>query len=356
MIEKKTIMGGEFSISQEMLTDSKCKKTNIYNEYTAFYSSGRCALYAILKDIEHQLGKCEILLPDYLCESVTKTVKDLFWGYHFYHIKTNLHMDKRFLTEGKFLNHKVILLIDYFGMTDLTEDIAFIKSISPDAIIIADCVQAFFSMNKYDADYSFTSFRKWFPCPDGAAVIKNMSGSIIELNLPHSKWAEYKYAGNILKQYSLFVDDSIALELLKTGEKLLEKEYLSCWNESGKNIYFALDFDNISRCRQENAKLLHKELDKLKIKHIYVENTTPLFIPIFITARDKLKKLFASNNIFTPTHWPHISRTINGTNLLYDKELSLICDQRYGIEDMLRQIKILKHFISKGDAIDSKNH
>ena len=49
------------------------------------------------------------------------------------------------------------------------------------------------------------------------------------------------------------------------------------------------------------------------------------------------------NNIFTPVHWPYESENLNGfiENQLYETELSLICDQRYSLNDMNRQIEVL---------------
>lgn len=54
-----------------------------------------------------------------------------------------------------------------------------------------------------------------------------------------------------------------------------------------------------------------------------------------------------SNNIFTPVHWPYESNKLNGTikNPLYETEISLICDQRYSLEDMKRQIEVLEKCI-----------
>ena len=49
-------------------------------------------------------------------------------------------------------------------------------------------------------------------------VIKKNKEGMTEIDLNDSSWWEYKYAGNILKEYSCFVSDTIALELLDKGE------------------------------------------------------------------------------------------------------------------------------------------
>lgn len=338
--EKRRIIGGEFAISHELTISNGTNLQTADNTY--YYSSGRCALFAILSDIKHTFGKIGgVLLPNYLCDSITNTVVDAGWKYCFYHIRKDFHIDFDALGQIT-LENKVVLLIDYFGMTDLTNDIENIRSRFPNAIIIADCVQAFYSMGKYEADYSFTSFRKWFPCPDGAMVIKKYKEGMTKIDLKESNWWKYKYAGNILKEYSCLVSDSIALELLDKGEELLDKSYLCEWNEESKRIFHSIDKVKIRNRRKRNAKYLHQHLEALNIDHYYSEEGTPLFLPILVENRDQLRKAFFVDSIFTPKHWPVINTNINGENVLYRRELSLICDQRYDLDDMERQIKVIK--------------
>ena len=286
-----------------------------------------------------------VLLPNYLCESITNTVRDSGWEYTFYNINENLHIDFESIRNTK--NYDVIILINYFGMVILNDDINRIREIMPEIIIIEDDVQAFFELNASIADYSFTSLRKWFPCPDGAEI-KTTKTLNRKVELKDNNWAQYKLAGNVLKNYSDYIDDGIALALLNKGEELLDEEYLSTCSDATNIIFTSLKLNEIANKRKRNAKILHEELLELKISHLYSESSVPLFIPIFVERRDELRKLYFSNGIFTPKHWPRISDEINGTNSLYDTELSLICDQRYGTENMLKQISVLKHFLKIG--------
>lgn len=341
------IIGGEFALSHDLImlsgynNEAEEKKKN-----GVFFSSGRCALYSIFKDIEHSDGthSREILIPDYLCESIIKTIIDAEWNYAFYHIGNDFHMD--FNSKNMIeLSKKAILLIDYFGMTDLSDDINRIRSQCDDVVIIVDCVQAYYSLDKYDVEYRFTSFRKWFPCADGALVLKKKSDSYVDIEMEDVSWAQYKYAGNLLKEYSDVFSDQVILKLLNQGESRLEEHYLCKCSDTGKKIYFSLNLEDISNRRRQNAKYLHEMLDELDIKHLYSENDTPLFIPILLPNRDEIRKEFFRYNIFTPKHWPTSCKMLNDANKLYDMELSLICDQRYTIEDMRRQVGVLKAFI-----------
>lgn len=329
------VIGGEFSVESSLL-DNKEIKIDIQ------YSSGRCALAAILNHIKGIFPEVStILLPNYLCDSITKTVIDSGWEYKFYNIGDDLLPYFKDINDLKRVDS--LFVINYFGLLNLDEFIQDSKRINPGLIVIEDDVQAYYSYSKSTADYSFTSLRKWFPCPDGALVkSKDKMKPYIS---SYSKWSEYKFAGNMLKSCGGLVDDSICLNLLSIGEELLDKEYLSLCSEASKIIFSNIKFDEVANKRKNNAKILHDSLSLMGIKHLYLEDSVPLFIPIFVNNRDKLRKEYFRNCIFTPIHWPKVSNEINECSDLYDRELSLICDQRYNSDDMLKQINVLKHFI-----------
>ena len=76
------IIGGEFAIDSRLLSKNE-------NSIELQYSSGRSALYSILMHIKAKNGK--ILLPSYLCDSITRTVIDAGWMYEFYQVDEFLH-------------------------------------------------------------------------------------------------------------------------------------------------------------------------------------------------------------------------------------------------------------------------
>lgn len=145
-----------------------------------------------------------------------------------------------------------------------------------------------------------------------------------------------------MKEYSCFVSDDIVLEMLYKGEELLDRSYLCPWNHESKRVFRSIDKIEIQMRRKQNAQYLHQELMALNIEHHYSDKGTPLFVPILVENRDQLRKTFFADGIFTPKHWPVISTNINGENELYGRELSLICDQRYDLDDMKRQIEVIK--------------
>lgn len=87
MIEK--IIGGEFEILDNPVVDSKKELPKGY----VMYSSGRAALYQILKyAISINNGKC-VYLPDYICDSVFHVCDNLCLPYKFYPVTEDLKAD-----------------------------------------------------------------------------------------------------------------------------------------------------------------------------------------------------------------------------------------------------------------------
>lgn len=282
------------------------------------------------------------MLPDYLCSSITQVCIDEKISYQFYHIKDDLLPDEEQLIP-KLDDNSVVLLISYFGMIDVENVADRIKKQNPNVVIILDDVQNYYSQYSESTfwDYRFNSYRKWFEIPDGAEVFCR-SGTI---DFPKAKntFAQYKFSGNVLKNFSDWVEDNVCLDLIGKGEEILDKDYNCECSKISSSLIPLIPFEEIKHKRQENAAFLHTELEKLGIKHIYHSECIPLFIPIFLKDRTEIRKEMFKNNIFTPVHWPYESEAVNGfiKNQLYETELSLICDQRYSLADMKRQIEVL---------------
>lgn len=328
------IIGGEFKIpviAESVITEDK----------DLLFASGRSALSAILDALPiHKWGG--VILPDYLCSSITQVLIDKKIRHSFYKINENLQPDECDLFE-KIKEPKIVLLIAYFGIVHIKEIAKKIKEYSPESVVIVDDVQNFYGTEyKSFADYRFTSYRKWFAVPDGANVYSKSENII-----PATKkniFAQYKFAGNLLKNYCSWVNDELCLELLNKGEATLDSEYDVACSDITRSLIKNIPFDEISKKRKENATYLHKRLLDLDVKHLYTEESVPLFVPIFLENRTELRRNMFARNIFTPVHWSYESEILNGNNknILYDTELSLICDQRYSLEDMEKQIEVLK--------------
>lgn len=338
------VMGGEFEIPLNLGVDEVITHGEIDFSNGNYYTSGRTCLYAILKSLR-LYGEWGVMLPDYICASVTQSVKDAGYNFSFYKIGPDFLPDMESLCTG-LRKKEIVLLVNYFGMTDLTSSVSGIRKMSKDAVIIIDNVQDYYGLGKMDDfDYAFTSFRKWFPVPDGAEVV--IKGGLQKAKLlsldEKNEFAQYKFAGNLLKNFREKIDDSLCLELIEKGEKLLDEGYRCKCTNYALSIMESIDKEECAEKRRKNAKVLHEGLDRLGIKDVYRKDAVPLFVPILLTDRTKIRKKFFEHNIFCPVHWPHESEKLQGRNPLYDMELSLICDQRYGEDDMRLILEILEH-------------
>lgn len=340
------IVGGEFEIFPELKTDGLSNGRMPGTAGERYYTSGRTCLYAILKSIaDISGGTGGVLVPDYICASVTRTIMDTGHRFSFYKIGRNLCPDMESVYSG-LQRQKIILLVNYFGMVDLKSTISSIRRISKDSVIIVDNVQDYYGFGRVKGfDYAFTSFRKWFPVPDGAKVIAKDKRrcDVLPEYIGTNRFARYKLVGNMMKGFRGEMDDSVCLKLLEEGERILDEEYLCGCTDYSLAAMQKMDIGGYAEKRKNNAKILHEGLEWLGIAHIYKKDIVPFFVPIILKNRDKIRGKLFGQCIFCPVHWPHESEELQGNNILYSEELSLICDQRYDENDMRLIVEILEH-------------
>ncbi len=336
-------IGGEFEIDYDALNNHKSNLPKKLN-HGYFYSSGRAALFHILDAVSSKHNKNKILLPDYLCDTIIETVAVTSFSYDFYGINADLSVDLNSL-KSKYDSSCSLLLVNYFGGIDINSEIQNIRSFDKNALIILDNVQAFYNMfEDYDVEYSFTSFRKQFPVPDGAWVISKHN----DLKQVHSKntFAQYKLAGGLIKSLQKYssISDELYLELFKKGEKEILDNLNSKISDITITILSNLKYDNDKEKRLQNSRVILKGLSRLGIEPIlkFKEGMVPLFIPILLKARDRIRLQLKKNNVYLPVHWPLHPDLKPSNKLLYDHELSLIVDQRYNEKHMLKILSIIE--------------
>ena len=126
--------------------------------------------------------------------------------------------------------------------------------------------------------------------------------------------------------------------IIKYQKKLIDKESM--------NILSSINIPKIFDKRVNNVKSVENILLKNNIPLLLklTEDDCPLFVPLLLDNRDKIKDNLKGENIYCPIHWPNI---FNINNLIYYKELSLICDQRYSQDDIIQYINKLIFIINK---------
>lgn len=330
-MQENKVIGGEFEI------DLKRKGSFSESPDTYYYSSGRSALYYILSSVKVK----RVWLPDYLCISVVEAVRKSGIKYVFYELDNNL--DPKFETLAPD-EYDAVLLIDYFGLKNLSAIEKRFASLYPYTVLIEDDVQAYFDFEKRLNPYvhfSFTSLRKTFAVPDGGLV--HTKHKILTASSENT-FVQYKLKGGSLKfNRSEGVDDSEYLSLFEKGEEMIGENYDSLMSEDSKSLFAACNTGAIKKARRNNSNVILKGLKEFGVNTVIpvADDKTPLFIPIYLEDRNKVRKAMFQNNIFCPVHWPLDGMPVKKGAEMAEHELSLIVDQRYIADDMNRILNIL---------------
>lgn len=337
------MIGGEFPIAVTDILNAQNRHLDAPDVYT--YSSGRAALFQILKYLRQEKNVTHVLLPDYLCSSVLVPIKKLGLDYAFYPINEKLELE---LASFQQLYKKgtTVLIINYFGLQDLSSQIKAIRELDDKAIIIEDDVQAYYEFIKPldGVDFKFTSLRKTFAVPDGGLVKTRHHLPIV--STPNT-FGQYKAAAALLKSMREGnFNDQIYLELFEKGESLIDSEQECGMSLIAEKLYSFMNEEHVKVRRLNNAEYLVEQLEKLGIKPLLplLENHVPLFVPIVLKNRDAVRKATFQKEIFCPVHWPLDGMEIKRGEQMANEELSLIIDQRYGRKEMDEIIKVLHKF------------
>jgi hypothetical protein len=329
-------IGGEFQISPSFFN---VKNYNDNKDKKAF-SSGRSAFRAILKEAR-KLGFNEIWLPNYICDTVPASALQEMFALKWYEIEPNFHIKLRELQ--KFPNEPfLILLVDYFGMLDLSNEVSELHKAG--AVVCIDKIQALYEPDSFGADYWFYGFRKFLPIPEGAFAFSR-NEMIIPPQL-ESDVGTLKVLAGLIKNiaYSYSLCDEAYLNLFNMSEQRLDcQEEITSTGPLFPLMLSSIDIEEAKVKRQKNYEILSNILQEYGIQQLKSpekKRCSPLAIPIAIQNRDAIRKYLISKHIYLPVHWPQ-KQSQGFASFLAEHELSLIIDQRYTAEDMMNMVRSL---------------
>ena len=168
----------------------------------------------------------------------------------------------------------------------------------------------------------------------------------------------WQHAMNAIR---LFEEHGVEYNILtvvhrETAENILENVYHHKMPDARSlEVLKTTDVSFIKVRRRENARVLANAINEIKdlrvkcINPLLTTLDTPLFVPIMVTpeSRNLLRRYLIDNDIYCPVHWPlsDLHKPMTGSKQLFESELSLICDQRYGENDMKRIAVTIKEFL-----------
>ena len=324
------------------------------DDNTQFVLSGRTALELVARDLIAERKIRSICLPTYCCDSMLFPFRRAELELKFYDVVPCAEGVQRLLPE----NHgcDAVLLLDYFGFSQ-PETVALAKrEHDRGTAVILDRVQSVYSESNavQYADYSVTSWRKWFfSC---AAAAKKHSGI---WSVKSSKPANAQYVSlrnEAAKQKAAFLEQSLGdkqsfLDGFARAEELLDTDFSDyAADPDSVDALRSLNVPFLKQRRRENASMIYEALnglDNSSVRPLFPQlgvDDTPLFVPVLVdpAIRTDLRRFLIQNQVYCPVHWPDAQT--GGGAVLYASELSLLCDQRYSATDIEREMNLIKEF------------
>lgn len=324
-------IGSEFWKKYD-ISDEKCD-----NEIIVL--SGRTALDFIIRDLKISKSFNSIMLPSYCCDSMI----DPFIRNN---IKVSFYCVRQDGIEYPINDADAVLLLDYFGYVDnQITDISHQAKFNGQTVIYDGT--HYLGKREIDADYSFCSYRKWFFCNYATVTKQNGQWNVPYPVLTNEKYVTFRNKAAELKRQYIDkgnCEKKLFLDMFSDAEELLEKDYLNYYGEK-----VVCDEVYIAEKRRINARRLVDGICKIKEIKIWREqirdNDIPLFVPILVAEnqRDELRKYLIDHEIYCPVHWP-LSNLHGNINEIFNNELSLVCDQRYSLEEIDKEIEVVKNF------------
>lgn len=304
--------------------------------------SGRTALDIIIRDIRKTRPVTNAYLPAYSCESMVMPFTDNGLTVSLYDMRLSANGLEYLVDSARATD--ILYINNYFGYENLFPEQLIEDFRSRGTIVIYDRTHSLLR-NEDDpewADYSFASIRKWTNVLAGAQAFKK-NGT---LDRPSEDYgfltsraeamynkAEYIYGDESIPK-SLFLD-----QYSEFIHKLTEDYRGYKMDDISYSIWKSSDLAAIRGTRRSNAAFLHSNLEGVRFLSELKADDCPLFVPVFFPTkekRDAVRSYLVSKDIYCPVHWPSNSFVEDGMEVqtIFDTELSVICDQRYGLEDM----------------------
>jgi hypothetical protein len=331
------------------------------NENERLFLSGRTALDAIIKDSKKEHIIKSALLPSYCCHTMIEPFlrNDIKVRFYDVYISRDGEICVDIPTPWK---HEIFYKMNYFGFKNVRQ-VKTEVNLSLWEVSIEDTTHSCFcNRDKAEADYEFASYRKWFAL-EGFCIAKKSKGVFLdELQLRvHTKFCKIRneaFCNKFAYMNGKNDEKKAYLDQFKQAEKLLEEDYVGYCPDLNSIVEFFKERDSLDRMkniRRRNANILAQELRGAEIIQLIIpqinEDSCPLCFPIVLPniIREGLKKYLIEHDIYVPIHWPisqFHSGITNRAKEIYSRELSLICDHRYDINDMKREANIVKEFLN----------
>ncbi|MBO4923235.1 MAG: hypothetical protein J5382_03825 [Bacteroidales bacterium] len=340
-------IGSEFWIENEPET--------LLKEREGFYClSGRTAIDLILQEILRKRLVKSVAIPAWCCDSMIAPflAHGIDVRFYDYGYKGSKETTDYCLAMDSAEDTDIFYLTNFFGYEN-TLDVEVIKRIrKKGSIILYDRTHSFLMDDEEYrgmSDYSFASIRKWM------GVIGGVVEGIDKQELRVCPYTSVKEKAMKEKYRYLKGDNSVKKEeflaaFSEFGHKLAEDFCNYAMDDLSYTLYRQEDFHKMILQRRLNAAYINDHLKGVQLMYRFTDKSVPLFVPVLFESkeqRDYVKKKLIEQQIFCPVHWPQPKQIPMAyiVNDIVSRELSLICDQRYGIKEIKREVETIMRLV-----------
>ncbi|MBQ9334569.1 MAG: hypothetical protein IJS12_09575 [Lachnospiraceae bacterium] len=344
-----------------------------------FLRCGRDALGFIADEIAgHSVGISRTLfIPALCCDSMVLPFSKRGWNIEYYRLNPDLSADTEHLSglidrNADTAPAPVVLVMNYYGITEVDSVKSFLRDRYPDPVIIEDVTHQVFSPSRYmedgaRTDYVIGSIRKWMGVPDGSFVI----GPTDMADVPSSNESAFtrlrRQALLEKKDYVFSDDHSQTLKdhfrgLFGEAEDSLEDGlHPGPMSDAAREVLGSVDLSDICAHRTENFTVLrecmssdplHGEMYEILNPHAAVPDC-PFMLPIVMhidriressrtaagqsITRDRFENKLAARGVYAPVLWPidaQAAEVCEISRRFAQNMLAFYIDHRYDADDM----------------------
>ena len=277
-------------------------------------SSGRACLSYLIEQRDIR----KLLLPDMLCDVVTKVCEERGVAVRRYAVGENLRPEDVQPEEDEWL-----YLVNYYGQLTKEELLSWAKE---NPRLIVDNAQAYFSAPVPGADTLYTC-RKFLGVADGGFLYTDAPRRALERDESHGRM------GFVLGRFERPAGEFFA-EAAANNDDLPTKA--RAMSELTKNLLRGVDYYAVRDRRTGNYRMLNEAFQDLNL--LTVRKIAGAYAyPLRLREGEEIRKELIRKKIFVPQLWPNVlkEQPEDSTACRLTREiLPLPCDQRYGKEEM----------------------
>jgi len=296
-----------------------------YHRDAVKLNSGRNAFKYIL----HAQNINKVYIPALICNSIIEPLEGLEVCYEFYNVDEKFEIQQEIVLR----ENERLLYPNYYSLKSI-----YIQKLAKQygERLIVDNTQAFFEKPIETIDTIYSP-RKYFGVCDGGYLYTR---KYLEEDLVRD--ISYNNALYLLGRADISASNFYE-KYQESEERVAEKQIKKMSNLTSK-ILSSIDYDNVKCVRERNFNYLHSELYIHNLICIDMSTTSPFMYPLMIDASELRAKLI-SNKVYVAKYWIEVldrKQTSKIERGLVNKIIPLPIDQRYGLEEMKRIVKLIK--------------